>query len=225
MLDGVKSPVEAAEESAVMLVTAAGEVGLVQFLVPSGTPGVRIEPLVSLDVAHSFSEVTFEHVHVPADAAVGNGEPSIFDVERQLDLALCVQAAETAAMMQAIFELTVEYLQDRWAFGRVIASYQAIKHRLAEHKVWLEASLALATAAAEAMDRGDASASKLASAAKVHIGEQSMTTLSDCSQLLGGISMTWEHDHHVHFRRATVNRAMYGSPVHHRERLCQLAML
>lgn len=222
-LDGVKSPVEAAVDADVLLVTAAGTGGLVQLLVPTDAPGVLVTPLATLDLAHSFAEVTFDGVEVPGTDEVGDAGTAAADVERQIDLACCVQVAETAAIMQMVFEQTIEYLGDRHAFGRVLTSYQAIKHRLAEHKIWLEASLGMATAVARAVDEADAARSRLASAAKADVAEQSLTTISDCSQLLGGISMTWEHDHHVFFRRATVNRALYGSPTFHRERLCRLA--
>jgi alkylation response protein AidB-like acyl-CoA dehydrogenase len=225
LLDGIKNPVEAGVEADLLLVTAVTGDGPVQLLVPTRTPGVRVKPLNSLDVARSFAEIGFEGVRVPASAALGDPGTVRSDIDMQIDLALCLQAAETAAMMQAVFDLTIDYLLDRYAFGRIVASYQAIKHRLAEHKVWLEASLALATAAAQAISDDRGSASRLASAAKVHIGDQSLTSMSDCSQLLGGISMTWEHDHHLFLRRATANRAIYGSPTLHRERLCRLAGL
>ncbi len=229
-LEGVKTPVEAGAEADLLLVTAATEQGEpVQLLVPATTDGVVVEPLTSLDLARPFARITFNQVHLPASAVVGGTRAaeahSVLDVDRQIDLALCLQVAESSAIMETAFQMTVDYLEDRRAFGRTVASYQAIKHRLADHKVWLEASLGISTAVVEALSVEDRSSSQLASAAKVHIGEQSVTTLSDCSQLLGGISMTWEHPHHAFFRRVTVNRSLYGSPAHHRERLCQLVGL
>lgn len=222
-LEGRKSPVEAAVDADLLLVTAAGAGAPVHLLVPADLPGISMTPLVTLDLAHTFAEVSFNGVDVPASNEVGDASTAAVDLERQIDLALCVQVAETAAMMQVAFDQTVEYLGDRHAFGRIVTSYQAIKHRLADHKIWLEASLGVATAVARAIDGADPVRSRLASAAKVSVAEQAVTTISDCSQLLGGISMTWEHDHHVFLRRATANRALYGSPAFHRERLCRLA--
>lgn len=224
-LDGVKVPVEVATDTDLFLVTTESDDGLVQLLVPRDAEGVTIVPLQTLDVAHSFGEIVFDGVEVPFANLIGDPSSSAPALERQLDLALCIQAAETAAIMESVFDLTVDYLRDRYAFGRAVASYQAVKHRLAEHKVWLEAALGVTTALARSIDGSDPVSSRLASTAKVHIAEQSMRTISDCSQLLGGISMTWEHDHHVYFRRATVNRALYGAPSFHRERLCRLAGL
>jgi alkylation response protein AidB-like acyl-CoA dehydrogenase len=229
-LEGVKKPVEAGAEADLFLVTAETEQGEpVQLLVPATSDGVVVEPLTSLDLARPFARITFDQVRLPASAVLGGTRAAeagpVLDVDRQIDLALCLQGAESSAIMESAFQMTVDYLKDRRAFGRTVASYQAIKHRLADHKVWLEASLGISTAVVEALCDEDRSASRLASAAKVHIGEQSVTTLSDCSQLLGGISMTWEHPHHAFFRRVTVNRSLYGSPGHHRERLCQLVGL
>ncbi len=226
MLDGVKTPVEAGADADLFLVTAMTEQGEpIQLLVPATSDGVVVEPLTSLDLARPFARITFDHVVLPSSAVLGETGSTVLDVDRQIDLALCLQVAESSAIMESAFQLTVEYLEDRRAFGRTVASYQAIKHRLADHKVWLEASLGIATAVVEALSAGDRSASRLASAAKAHVGDKAVTMLSDCSQLLGGISMTWEHPHHAFFRRVTANRSLYGSPVSHRERLCQLVGL
>ena len=107
---------------------------------------------------------------------------------------------------------TIELLQTRYAFGRPLASYQALKHRIADHKLWLEAALGISTALAQALAAGEVGSARLASAAKAHIGEQSVAIISDCAQLFGGIAMTWEHDLHLYLRRATVNKFLYGSP-------------
>ena len=53
-----------------------------------------------------------------------------------------------------VFEFTLEYAPDRYSFGRPLASYQALKHRFADMKMWLEASHATADAAARAVDSG-----------------------------------------------------------------------
>lgn len=227
VLDGVKFPVETGPETDLLLVSAvdAAEGAPMQFLVPVPTEGVEVVPLRSLDLSRTFARIRFDRVRLPESAVVSGPEGPAVDIERQIDLAIALQAAETATIMQVVLDGTVAYLQDRYAFGRPVASYQAIKHRLAEHKVWVETALGVSSAVIEALGLGDPAGRGLASAAKVHMGEQSLTTLSDCSQLLGGISMTWEHEHHVFFRRVTVNRSVYGPPAVHRERLCRLAGL
>jgi alkylation response protein AidB-like acyl-CoA dehydrogenase len=121
-----------------------------------------------------------------------------------------------------VFEFTVQWAFDRYSFGRPLASYQALKHRFADMRLWLEASFATAAAAARAVQAGDPDAAELASVAKAYIGERATDLIQDCVQLHGGIGVTWEHDIHLYLRRGTVNRTMFGTPGDHRRRLADL---
>jgi alkylation response protein AidB-like acyl-CoA dehydrogenase len=145
------------------------------------------------------------------------------DIEELLRLAAVVQVAETCGAIGRVFEFTLEYLGDRYTFGRPLSSYQALKHRVADMKMWLEASFGVATAAARAVQHDADDAPALVSAAKVYVGEKGTDLVQDCVQLHGGIGVTWEHDLHLYLRRATVNRFTYGTPEEHRERLAVLA--
>jgi alkylation response protein AidB-like acyl-CoA dehydrogenase len=146
-------------------------------------------------------------------------------VVEQLQLANVLQMTETAGVMSAVFDLTLDYLGNRFAFGRPLHSYQALKHRVADMKMWLEASLGLAWTAAVAFSRNQADAASLVSAAKSYVGERSTDLIQDCIQLHGGIGVTWEHDLHLYLRRATGNRLLFGTPEDHRERLAEIAGL
>jgi alkylation response protein AidB-like acyl-CoA dehydrogenase len=90
---------------------------------------------------------------------------------------------------------------------------------VADDKTWLEACHATATAAARAVATGADDAAELVSVAKQWIGPHATELIQDCVQLHGGIGVTWEHDLHLYLRRATVNRATYGTPEWHAERL------
>lgn len=225
VLTGYKTSVEAADVADVFLVTARTGPGMAQFLVPRDTVGASVRPLPRYDLGRQFADVDFDEVRLPAQAMVG--EPGCIDavLEHQYLLALTLQAAETAGLVERILGTTIDYVQNRYAFGRTLASYQALKHRIADHKLWLEAALGVSTALARALAGEDADCARLASAAKAHIGDQSVTIVSDCMQLFGGIALTWEHDVHLYLRRATVNKVVYGSPAQHRDRLCRLAGL
>ncbi len=118
--------------------------------------------------------------------------------------------------------MTVAWAFDRFSFGRPLASYQAIKHRFADLKAWLEASHAITDAAAAAVDAGADDAAELASIAKAYVGDYGAEVLQDCVQLHGGIGVTFEHDLHFHLRRLTVDRALHGTPAEHRERIAAL---
>ena len=108
--------------------------------------------------------------------------------------------------------MTLEYLGDRYSFGRPLSSYQALKHRIADDKMHLEACHATVTAAAQAVGAGAPEAGELASVAKAWVGPHATELIQDCVQLHGGIGVTWEHDLHLYLRRATVDRATYGTP-------------
>src|SRR5205085_12434587 len=116
---------------------------------------------------------------------------------------------------------TVEWGFDRYSFGRPLASYQALKHRFAEMKAWLEASHAISDEAAEAVAAGAPDAAALVSAAKAYIGDAGTELVQECVQLHGGIGVTFEHDLHLFLRRVTVDRALYGTPTDHRRRLAR----
>jgi len=120
--------------------------------------------------------------------------------------------------------MTLEYLGDRYSFGRPLSSYQALKHRLADDKLWLEACHATATGAARAVATGAPNAGELVSVAKRWIGPHATELVQDAIQLHGGIGVTWEHDLHLYLRRATVNRVSHGTPEWHAERIAALQL-
>jgi alkylation response protein AidB-like acyl-CoA dehydrogenase len=223
VLNGVKRPVEAAATARYLLVTGRDPGGgLTQVLVPAGTLGVTVTPLRTSDYGRRLGAVTFSDVRVPAAAAVGEpggaGAPS-GQVERQLQIALVVAAAESAGAMQTGFEMTLAWARDRYSFGRPLASYQALKHRYADMKTWLEASQAITGAAAVAVGERAADAGELASAAKAYTGQYGPELMQECVQLHGGIGLTKEHDLHLYLRRVATNAMLYGTPADHRQRI------
>jgi alkylation response protein AidB-like acyl-CoA dehydrogenase len=222
-LDGVKRPVEAATEATHLLVTGRTGDGLTQVLIPRDTPGVTVTPMKSVDLTRRFGIVRFDGVRVPADAVVGQVGKADEDVERQLQQALVLLNAESVGAMQAGFDMTVAWAFDRYSFGRPLASYQALKHRFADMKAWLEGGHAISDEAAEAVAAGSPDANKLVSAAKAFIGDYGSELLQECVQLHGGLGVTYEHDIHLFLRRQTVNRALFGTPADHRQRLTSLA--
>ena len=144
-------------------------------------------------------------------------------VEHQLEIALALQCAEIVGAADRVFEFTIEYAQDRYAFGRPIASFQALKHRIADMLVWLEFSKSISDAAAKAVDGlGHEDPARLVSVAKAYVADKCLDLIDDCVQINGGIGVTWEHDIHIYSRRVAVDRAVYGSPEEHKERICAL---
>jgi alkylation response protein AidB-like acyl-CoA dehydrogenase len=223
VISGVKQVVEAAPDADVFLVTARASDGVEQFLIDRSAPGVTVQPKRGLDPTRTFGSVEFASTPAPVAACI-RGDVS---GERVAELAYCaaiaIQTAETAALMRHVFDMTIDWVTHRYAFGRVVGSYQAIKHRLAEHFLALEVAAGVTAGLAAALDAGSPDASTLASAAKAYTGDTAVALVQDAIQLHGGIGMTWEHDLHLYLRRASTNRVVYGGPAEHRDRLCRLA--
>ncbi len=216
---GAARPVESAGPADHLLVTGHTGSGLTQVLVPTHARGVAVEPMQTVDLTRRFSLVTFDDVRVPADAVIGAVGGAGEQAARQLELALVMANAETVGAMQAAFDMTVEWAFDRYSFGRPLASYQELKHRFADMKSWLEASHAISDSAAAAVASRSDEAGELVSAAKAFIGDYGAELVQDCVQIHGGIGVTFEHDLHLYLRRVTLDRALYGTPADHRQRV------
>lgn len=216
LLSGVSSPVEAAAQAQWLLVSCDSDNGPTQFLVPSSLPGVEIVELDGLDLVRRFAEVRFNDAAVGAEAVVGGVGAAAEDIESQLQLALVLQCAETAGSVERVLGFTIDWAFDRFSFGRPLASYQALKHRFADMKLWSESAQATTQAAAVAVDEGAPDADRLVRVAKSYTADRALEAIQDCVQLHGGMGVTWEHDIHLYLRRATVNRNLYGTPRDHR---------
>lgn len=223
VISGTSAPVESAGQADHLLVTTQGPDGLAQYLVPADAAGVTVTALEGLDLVRRFARVDFDGVVVPAAARLGSAASTPDDVERQLQLALVVQAAEMVGAADRTFEFTVEWAFDRYSFGRPLASYQELKHRFADMKMWLEASHGLAAALAREVDADESSAAETASAAKAYMGEYLTELMQDCVQMHGGIGLTADHDIHLFLRRVVADRGLFGTPADHRQRLATIA--
>jgi alkylation response protein AidB-like acyl-CoA dehydrogenase len=219
VLDGVSTPVEYAGQADELLVTARTDGALTQCLVPASAPGVHIEPIDSVDLVRRFATVYLERVQVPAHRIVGEAGGADDAVERQLHLAVALQSAEVVGGLDRVLEFTLEYLGDRSSFGRPLASYQAIKHRIADMKMWIEGCHGVTELAVRAVQDDDPESIEIVSAAASYLGDHATEILHECTQLHGGIGVTWEHDLHLYLRRVTVDRNLFGTPAQHRERI------
>jgi alkylation response protein AidB-like acyl-CoA dehydrogenase len=221
VLDGVARYVHGATVADLLLVLARGPDGFVHLLVPATADGVGVRAQRCLDLTRRFGEVTLEGVEVP-DAHILNHDADAV-LERAVELATVLQAAEAVGAADVLFHSTVAYLQDRVQFGRTIASFQAIKHRLADLLLTLEAMRAATHYAALALNDGFEDRCAAVSTAGSYVGDSFAFLCGESLQLHGGIGFTWEHDVHLFVRRAKTNQALYGDPSWHRERLCSLA--
>ncbi len=219
-IDGVKDRVEAGAQSDLLLVVARTDDGVRQFLVPTDATGVRVEPQQSVDLVKQYARVHFDGVTVDRSAAVDGNAADLLD--RQSQIAQVLQCAEVVGILQTVFDFTVAWALDRHTFGRPLASYQALKHRFADMKMWLEACRATTGAAVVAISSRSPEANLSASIAKSYVGEMATDIIQGCVQMHGGIGVTWEHDLHVYLRRAALYRSMFGTPEEHNLRVYQL---
>ena len=171
-----------------------------------------------LDLVRRYAKVDFTDVAVPRSALLGVEGEARPAIERQLRTALILQCAEMVGATERVFDFTVQYAFDRYSFGRPLASYQALKHRFADMKLWLESALAITVDASKAGD----DASEMAAIAKAYVAEQCPEIIQDCVQMHGGIGVTWDHDLHLYLRRVTTHRQIYGQPAEHRDRVAAL---
>jgi alkylation response protein AidB-like acyl-CoA dehydrogenase len=143
-------------------------------------------------------------------------------VAQQFRVAAALCCAEMVGAMQAAFDVTVEWVFERYSFGRPLASYQEIKHRFADMKSWLESAHAITDAALAAVAANDGDAAELVHAAKAFVGDYGAELVQDCVQMHGGIGLTFDHDLHLFLRRVTLDRTLYGTPEDHRQRLADI---
>ena len=217
VLDGEAGAVEGAADADWLLVTAGEQVGLLALTADAiegpGTSGLTVRRREGIDLNRRWARVRFDGVRVPRLPGTGPVGP------RLLDLALCLQQAESVGAMEVAFGMTMEWVTHRYSFGRPLGSYQEIKHRLADMRMWLDASAAITVAAIDAWDQDRPDASELAAAAKAYVGHHGPELVQDCVQIHGGIGVTFDHDLHLYLRRVAAGAPAYGTPAQHRRRL------
>jgi alkylation response protein AidB-like acyl-CoA dehydrogenase len=187
-LDGVKSFVPVAQSLDAMLVTARGaDDALCICVVPVVSEGVSIRSWRSVD-GHLVGDVTFSNVAVSAEAILQpqNAEAALTRVLTYATAALC---AEATGCMRALLGMTVDYASSRKQFGRPIASFQALKHRLVDCYASCEQADAMLELAA---DETNSDWPDDVAAAKAFIGEHGARVGHEAIQLHGAMGLTDE---------------------------------
>ena len=221
-LSGIARAIESGADSDSYVVAASMGDDVLHVLVPAEIAGLRRERAGSLDLVRRHADLTFDGVVVPASSVIVGAGRGRSVQDRQGHIANIIQCAEMAGAAARAFEVTLEYTAQRCSFGRPLASYQVLKHRLADMKLWIEASRAAVEGAVTAVVQESPSASHLVSAAKLYVGRKATDIVQDCIQMHGGIGVTWEHDLHLYLRRVTTDRQLLGTPVDHALRLASL---
>lgn len=138
--------------------------------------------------------------------------------QRLRDRAAVVIAVDSLGLAEAMLKATVDYVGIRHQFGRPIGSFQAVKHACADMLVQIRVARRLVDTAVDAV-AGGAESATAAAMAKAYATDAAVAASGKAMQLHGGIGYTWESGIHVYLKRATLNRALFGSPTAHRRML------
>ena len=209
-VSGTKIPVTDGDVADFAVVVAGetdvGRAGL--FLVDLTGPGVTRSPVTTVDPTRSHARIVFDGAAAERLGAAGAGWPM---VERLFDRAAVLVAFEQLGGAQAALDMAREYALGRFAFGRQIASFQAIKHKLADMYVAVELARSNAYYGAWALSKDAPELGVAAAAARVAASEAYYQAAKENIQVHGGMGFTWEFDCHLHYRRAKLTGLMLGS--------------
>ncbi|HEY2179925.1 MAG TPA: acyl-CoA dehydrogenase family protein [Caulobacteraceae bacterium] len=215
-LTGVKIPVTDGDiaDLAVVVAKEGGRPGL--WLVELAGPGVTRETLQTLDPTRSAARITF--AGAPAERLGEAGEGMAL-AEQVLDRAAVLLAFEQVGGADRALEMAKSYALERYAFGRPIGSYQAIKHKLADIYIKNELARSNAYYGAWALQSGAAQLPTAAAAARVSACEAFWFAAKENLQTHGGMGYTWEVDCHLFYRRAQQLGLVAGGAKAWKERL------
>jgi alkylation response protein AidB-like acyl-CoA dehydrogenase len=217
-LTGEKLPVLDGEAASVAVVVAQGERGPALALVDLGSPGVTRQGVASFDPSRSLARLSFENA--PGEVLGAPGEGAAL-VEKLLDRAAVMMGFEQLGGAQRAFDGTREFALGRYAFGRPIASFQAIKHRLADLYAKIEIARSNGYYAAWALSTGSDELPLAAAGFRAAASDAFEAASQEMIQIHGGVGFTWEYDCHLFYRRAKWLSAALGTPTAWREKLIQ----
>ncbi len=198
-LSGVKLPVTDGLFATHAVVLAAGTAGPGLYLVDLAGPGVSRKGLATIEPTRGEAQVTFDGA--PAEPLGAPGEGAAL-LERIHDRAAILLAFEALGGADRCLEMARDYALERYAFGRPIGGYQAIKHKLADVFVANEVLRANAYYGAWALSTDAAELPVAAAAARVAACNAYWLASKENIQTHGGIGFTWEADCHLFYRRA-----------------------
>ncbi|MFE3584300.1 acyl-CoA dehydrogenase family protein [Streptomyces vinaceus] len=199
--------------SASLLLVAAHTGGFARsrtllFLVREDAPGLARSRQATLDETRPQARIQLRDTPAEllgADAAGATGDTVLAALAATGRTAAAVLAAEAVGAAGQALARTVDYVRQREQFGRPIGSFQAVKHRLADLYVQVQAARSAAYYAAWDPRQGGLALAQALEALRITAGE--------AIQLHGGIGFTWEHDAHLYFKRAAADELLFG-PVH-----------
>ena len=214
-LQGMKCIVPAGDEADAFIVPARTSgadtdvQGIALFLVDKAASGLEVRGMPSQDGAR-VAEVTL--TACPAALIAQDALPLL---EHGVDVGIAALCAEGVGAMDRLVAITVDYMNTRRQFGVAIASFQALRHRIADIKMQLELARSMSYFASLKLGEPAAARRRALSQAKLQLGQAMRCVGQQCIQLHGGIGVTDEYIASHYFKRLTVMEMTYGDSLHH----------
>jgi alkylation response protein AidB-like acyl-CoA dehydrogenase len=215
-LGGEKLPVPDGDVADIAVVAAQGERGIVLTLVDLKASGITRTAVDTIDPSRSHARIAFDNTPAEVLGAPGEGEALL---KRVQDRAAVLFAFEQVGGAQRSLEMARDYALERYAFGRPIGSFQAIKHKLADVYVATELARSNAYYGAWALARNAPELPQAAASARISANEAFFLAAKENIQVHGGMGFTWEFDCHLYYRRAKLLSLVLGSTRFWKDRL------
>lgn len=200
--------------------------GVALFELAADAAGLTRTPLDVFDLTRPQARWTFADVRVGAEARVDDPARVLAGLARTRVLAALQLAAEQVGGAAQCLQLAVDYTKERVQFGKPVASFQAVKHRVAEMMVRMETARSTVRGVAAQVAQGaqgngldDAALAAEVAAARVQATEAYRYCAQEAIQLHGGVGFTWEYDPQLHFKRAQWASQWFGPTRDWREAL------
>lgn len=205
-ISGEKTPIADGDVADLAIVLARDGGAASLFLVE--LDGVAREAAATFDPSRSHAALTFEGAPAERLGAAGEGWSLLQTI---LDRAAALMAFEQIGGAQAALDMAKAYAMDRYAFGRPIASFQAIKHKLADVYIATEIARSNAYYGAWALANDAPDLAVAAATARVAASQAYEHASRENIQTHGGMGFTWEFDCHLHYRRAKLLSLALGA--------------
>ncbi|ABS62653.1 acyl-CoA dehydrogenase domain protein [Parvibaculum lavamentivorans DS-1] len=215
-ISGTKVPVTDGDIATYAIVAAQDEAGPGLFIVHLDGEGITRETIRTLDPTRSAARMQFKDTPCERLGAAGEGATLLAAI---LDRAAALFAFEQLGGADRCLEAARSYAMERYAFGRAIGSYQAIKHKLADMYIKNEIARSSAYYGAWALNTDAAELPEAASAARIACTQAYDFAAKEHLHTHGGIGFTWEMDCHLHLRRSRQLGLALGGLPFWRERL------
>lgn len=214
-LTGAKSVVPAGDEADAFIVPANvggtddDDTGIALFLVERGAAGTTVRGYATQDGARA-AELTL--ADTPARLVTEDGLAAL---QAGVDVGIAALCAEAVGVMDKLVAITVDYMNTRKQFGQTLASFQALRHRIADVKMQLELARSMSYYATLRLQDAPARRRQAIAQAKVQIGNAARFVGQHCIQLHGGIGVTDEYIASHYFKRLTMIEMQFGDTLHH----------